>query len=299
MSEPERIDRIPFGGNKRHGLRVVVAALIMTASLMLAAGCGDENERGAVLYTAERSPAIAEARVGIALPADGQVLAGDGGVSPEIEGASGELRSVSVELEVSGFELGAQTRAPRAGRIANSQNGQHVHLIVDNRPYVAVYDTEDVALALPPGPHTLFAFPGRSYHESVKTPGAAVLVNFYVGEASGEFSLEADAPAIIYSRPKGTYSGADARDIMLDFYLSNVELGPGGYTARYTIVGKEDPGRRYTIDVNEWVPAFASGLESGTYSVTLELLDGDGEPVPGEWNRTTREIVVVTGEGGS
>ena len=265
----------------------VVAALIMTASLTLAAGCGEENKRGAVLYTVERSPAIAEARVEITLPADGQVLPSDGGVSPEIEGASGELRSVSVELEVSGFELGAQTRAPRAGRIANSQNGQHIHLIVNNRPYVAVYDTEDVALALPPGPHTLFAFPGRSYHESVKTPGAAALVNFYVGEASGEFSLEADAPAIIYSRPKGTYSGAAARDIMLDFYLINVEIGPGGYTARYT------------IDVNEWVPAFASGLESGTYSVTLELLDGDGEPVPGEWNRTTREIVVVTGEGGS
>ena len=292
MSEPERIDRIPSGGNKRHGLRVVVAALIMTASLMLAAGCGDENERGAVLYTVERSPAIAEVRVDITLPADGQVFPSDGGVSPEIE-------SVSVELEVSGFELGAQTRTPRAGRIANSRNGQHVHLIVDNQPYVAVYDTEDVALALPPGPHTLFAFPGRSYHESVKTPGAAALVNFYVGEASGEFSLDADAPAIIYSRPKGTYSGAAARDIMLDFYLINVEIGPGGYTARYTIVGKEDPDRMYTIDVNEWVPAFASGLESGTYSVTLELLDGDGEPVPGEWNRTTREIVVVTGEGGS
>ena len=271
----------------------VVAALIMTASLMLvAAGCGDENERGAVLYTVERSPAIAEVRVDITLPADGQVFPSDGGVSPEIE-------SVSVELEVSGFELGAQTRIPRAGRIADSRNGQHVHLIVDNRPYMAVYDTEDVALELPPGPHTLFAFPGRSYHESVKTPGAAALVNFYVGEASGEFSLDADAPAIIYSRPKGTYSGAAARDIMLDFYLNNVELGPGGYTARYTIVGKEDPDRRYTIDMNEWVPAFASGLESGTYSVTLELLDGDGETVPGEWNGTTREIVVKTGEGGS
>ncbi len=277
----------------------VAAALIMIASLTLAAGCGEENERGAVLYAVERSPAIAEARVEITLPADGQVLPGDGGDSPGTEGASGELRSVSVGLDVSGFVLGAQTRTPRAGRIADSRNGQHVHLIVDNRPYVAVYDTEDVALELPPGPHTLLAFPGRSYHESVKTPGAAALVNFYVGEASGEFSLEADAPAIVYSRPKGTYSGADARDIMLDFYLINIELGPGGYTARYTIVGKEDPDRMYTIDVNEWVPAFASGLESGTYSVTLELLDGDGEPVPGEWNATTREIVVETGEGGS
>ena len=277
---------------------VVAAALITIASLMLAAGCGDENGRGAVLYTAERSPAIPDARVEITLPAAGQVFPVDRSVPPELEGESGELQSVSVELDVSGFELGARTRTPRADGIADSRNGQHVHLIVDNRPYVAVYGTEaDVALA--PGPHTLFAFPGRSYHESVKTPGAASLVNFHVGEASGEFSLDADAPAIIYSRPKGTYSGADARDIMLDFYLSNVELGPDGYTARYTIVGKEDPDRRYTIDMNEWVPAFASGLESGTYSVTLELLDGDGETVPGEWNSTTREIVVETGEGGN
>lgn len=268
---------------KRSGA-IFIILLAMVFSSFLSAGCGNERERGAVLYTAERSPGIPGARVDIALPADGQVFPGD--------------RSVPVELRVSGFELGAPTDTPRADEIANSQRGQHVHLIVDNRPYTAVYELDDVAVELAPGPHTLFAFAGRSYHESVKTPGAWDFVNFYVGEDSGEFSLDADAPAIVYSRPKGTYSGAAAGEIMLDFYLFNVELGSDGYTARYTIVGKEDPDRRYSIDIDRWVPAFASGLESGTYSVTLELLR-DGEPVGGEWNSTTREIVVMTEEDGN
>lgn len=276
---------------------VFVVLLAAVLSSALAAGCGNEQKRGAVLYVAERSPGIPRARVDIALPADGQVFSQDPGVPPELEGVSAELQSVPVELRVSGFELGARTDAPRADETANSPRGQHVHLIVDNRPYAAVYDLDEVAVAVTPGPHTLFAFAGRSYHESVKTPGASDFVNFYVGEESGEFSLDADAPAIIYSRPKGTYSGAAAREIMLDFYLHNVELGTDGYTARYTIVGKERPDRRYAIDIDRWVPAFASGLRSGTYSVTLELLR-DGEPVGGEWNSTTREIVVVTEEDG-
>lgn len=282
---------------KRRGA-VFIVLLAAVFSSFLSAGCGNERERGAVLYVAERSPGIPGARVEIALPADGQVFPGDQSVPPELEGVSAELRSVPVELRVSGFELGAPTDTPRADEIANSRRGQHVHLIVDNRPYTAVYELDEVAVALAPGPHTLFAFAGRSYHESVKTPGAWDFVNFYVGEASGEFSLDADTPAIVYSRPKGTYSGEDAGEIMLDFYLFNVELGADGYTARYTIVGKEDPDKRYSIDIDRWVPAFASGLESGTYSVTLELLR-DGEPVGGEWNSTTREIVVVTEEDGN
>lgn len=244
---------------------IFIVLLATVLSSFPSAGCGNERERGAVLYVAERSPGIPGARVDIALPADGQVFPGDRSFPPELEGVSAELR-------VSGFELGARTDTPRADEIANSRRGQHVHLIVDNRPYTAVYDLDEVAVALAPGPHTLFAFAGRSYHESVKTSGAGDFVNFYVGDDSGE--------------------------IMLDFYLVNVELGSDGYTARYTIVGKEDPDRRYSIDIDRWVPAFASGLESGTYSVTLELLR-DGEPVGGEWNSTTREIVVVTVDGGN
>lgn len=97
---------------------------------------------------------------------------------------------------------------------------------------------------LEPGVHTLVAFPSRSYHESVKGPGAYAFpgayktydfVNFYVKEKTGAPMLNTDDPAILYSRPKGTYSGDGADRVLLDFYLHNVELGSDGYKAKYTI----------------------------------------------------------------
>ena len=239
-----------------------------------------------VLYTSSRSPQIPFAEALITFPAQEEQF---------------EDADVFVVIEVDNFELGAQTQTPRAAEIANSDKGQHVHLIVDNEQYIAVYNVGDPINIgkVGPGTHSLVAFPSRSYHESVKSPGASSIVNFYVGEPLGVFTLSPDTPSIIYSRPKGTYKGDAAKTIMLDFYLNNVELKPGGNTARYTI-SKKGIGNaideKYTIDLDQWTPAFITGLGSGKYLVTLELLDKNGNLIPGGWNKTTREIEVITEE---
>ena len=239
-----------------------------------------------VLYSGLRSPQLPYAKAMITFPTQEELL---------------EYADVYVVIEAENFELGVETQTPRASEIANSEKGQHVHLIVDNEAYRAVYKQGDPVNIgkLAPGPHTIFAFPSRSYHESVKTPGASSLVNFYVGEAVGEFKLNPKTPSIIYSRPKGTYKGAAAKTIMLDFYLNNIELSQGGNTARYTVERKGMTNvidEKYTIDLNQWTPAFISGLSSGKYLVTLELLDKNGNLIPGGWNKTVREIEVITEE---
>jgi hypothetical protein len=48
------------------------------------------------------------------------------------------------------------------------------------------------------------------------------------------------------------------------------------------------------MTLEEWTPAFVTGLSEGTYDVTLELLDAEGNVVSGEWNSTTREIEVAS-----
>lgn len=253
--------------------------LILGGLLLAGCGGGGEEEGGVEIQQGDRSPAIEGAQARIVSPEEGGVL---------------DSADVEAVVEAENFETGVQTETDRAEEIANSENGQHFHLVLDNEPYMANYEAGepfDIG-SLEPGAHTLIAFPSRSYHESVKSDTSAHLVNFYVEEEEGDFMLEADDPAIIYSRPKGSYSGAGAERIMLDFYLHNVELGSDGYKARYTIREAEAGDEVGSITLTEWAPAFVTGLESGTYEVQLQLLDENDEVVDGEFNDTTREITV-------
>jgi len=241
----------------------------------------EKQDRSSVhIDVEERSPEISGAKVTITSPGQGSILQKD--------------KDVYVSLKVRNFEMGAQTDTARAGEIANSDKGQHVHVIVDNQPYMAFYeDGKSVDIGkLDPGPHSIIAFPSRSYHESVKSSGASNVLNFYVGEGSGEFRLTGDTPSIIYSRPKGEYKGKDIKKVMLDFYLNNVELSSDGYKARYTITSKNSDDK-YSITMTEWKPAFIYNLPPGEYTVKLELIDKDGNPVPGGYNTTERDISVA------
>ena len=260
------------------------SSFVLLFGLLLLVGCGNGEDGGddVQIEKGERSSTIEGAAARITAPTDSAVV---------------DSASVDVTIEAENFETGVQTETDRAEEIANSGNGQHFHVILDNEPYKANYEagTPFDLGNLDPGAHTVVAFPSRSYHESVKGREAHDLVNFYVQEESGEVMLGDREPAIVYSRPKGTYSGADAERIMLDFYLHNVELSDDGYKARYTI--SDDGGAEVaTTTLTEWTPAFVTGLSSGSYEVNLQLIGDDGEVVPGPFNDTTREITVETGE---
>ena len=264
-----------------------LALLLPLALAVFLVGCGGgETDPGVTITPGERSPAIEGAAASFASPEDGVVV---------------DDPNVSVVVNVENFEAGVQTETPRAEEIANSGNGQHTHVIVDNEPYLANYtpgEPFDIG-TLEPGAHSLVTFPSRSYHEAVKNEGAHDILNVYVGEETGAFPLDPSQPTIIYSRPKGTYSGAGAERIMLDFYLHNVSLSADGYKARYTVQAADaaaDAEPLASITLTEWTPAFITGLESGNYIFRLELVDADGNVVPGTFNTTEREITVERGE---
>lgn len=242
-----------------------------------------EKVSAVVIEKGERSSAIAGAKVFIRWPEQGSVL---------------EDADIYIVLETEKFILGNQTENTRADEISNSINGQHIHLIIDNKPYKAIYQSGDPVNIgrLSPGPHTIYVFPSRSYHESVKEPGASDMLNFYVESDEGNFELDKNTPAIFYSRPKGEYKGLAAKKIMLDFYLHNLQLSPGAFNVKYTVTKVEKDGTlsdKYEILLDEWKPAFINNLPEGRYKVKIELVDPSGNFVSGvTYNGTEREITV-------
>ena len=237
------------------------------------------KEPKVTIEVGERSPAFPGAKARFTSLEEGDVL---------------DDNNVSVVVDVENYELGIQTETPRAKEIANSAKGQHVHIILDNDPYFADYETGvpfDIGV-LDEGPHTLVVFPSRSYHESVKSKNSVDIVNFYVGKKEGEFMLDESKPTVIYSRPKGKYKGKDAEKIMLDFYIINIKPSDG-YQVKYTIRKNEPDAVEHSITMKEWKPAFVTGLTSGEYIITLQLLDKDGNLVEGPFNNTQRAVTVV------
>lgn len=177
----------------------------------------------------------------------------------------------------------------------SESSGQHVHVILDDQAYLADYSPAgSVAFEtdqLSRGTHTLTVFLSRPMHLALKNHEASARVRFHVGEPSADAAAwDLTAPTLIYSRPKGQYTRGDggAANIMLDFYLFNAIIGSGQYAVRATVDG-DAPGL-----LDAWWPSIVlTDPAPGEHSVRLELVDSEGNSVPGLSNDVTRTIVIV------
>lgn len=195
--------------------------------------------------------------------------------------------AVAFNYQITNFQLTKMSGGPHMAEMANSMKGQHIHNIVDDLPYSAHYDTK-FTKDIPDGQHVVLSFLSRSYHESLKHRGAYDLRIINVGSATPPTTpiLDVKAPNLFYSRPKDTYAGADAKRIMLDFFLVNTTLEPGGNRVRATINGTE-------FMLTRWMPYQMEGLPAGENTVKLELIDGAGALIPGPYNSVTRKFTVA------
>jgi hypothetical protein len=176
----------------------------------------------------------------------------------------------------------------------------HVHLILDGKPYKPLFDLKaPVKLsdlpggdALAEGQHILVAFPSRANHESVKTPNAVAINEFWIGK-KGPKSQDVGKAMVIYSRPKGEYKGDMANHLIVDFQLANDKLAPGGDHVHISVTGPGIDGEK-SADASQFgAPFYLDNLVDGSYTVKLDLLGADGKNVPGSWNSTTRTITVA------
>lgn len=197
-----------------------------------------------------------------------------------------EPGNVQFSYDVTNYELKAQTSDADQKNCANSADGQHIHLILNNQPYTAHYEPT-FEQEIQPGHYVALSFLSRSYHESIKTPEAFVIRQFTVGDASDE-EVDLSGPNLFYSRPKGTYTGDDTKKILLDFYLINTDLSPDGNRVRATINGHE-------FILSDWVPYFVEGLPMGENEFVIELIDSEGNLIDSPFNRIERTITLEEG----
>jgi hypothetical protein len=179
------------------------------------------------------------------------------------------------------YKLGLQTPDAGSRGCANSSQGQHIHLIVDNEPYAARYESE-FEYDITDGEHYILAFLSRSYHESLKTREAAVAVKAQIKDKGIVQASPASGPMLFYSRPKGTYEGDDTGKLLLDYYLVNPDPG---HTVQATINGE-------VHKLATWQPYTVEGLPAGENEITLTLLDASGSVVNAPLNPVTRKFVL-------
>lgn len=186
------------------------------------------------------------------------------------------------------YKLGTQSSDVEVKMCANSGKGQHIHLIVDNAPYAAKY-TSNFEHKIEDGDHYLLAFLSRSYHESIKTNAAHTAQAITVKNNSITSSEDVTSPMLFYSRPKGTYVGKDTKNLMLDFYLSNINLSADGYKVKADINGEE-----HIFD--KWQPYYLDGLPYGENTIQLTLIDKDGKAVDAPLNPVSRTFTLKKDE---
>lgn len=202
--------------------------------------------------------------------------------SPE---ASANLKSgdVTFNYVIKNYQLKKQTPNPVCNNCNNSKDGQHIHLILNNEPYIAIYDTS-YKHNLKDGRYIALSFLSRSYHESLKHYGVYDLRQFTVGKSKDK-PADLTKPLLFYSRPKGEYEGEFTKNILLDFYILNSELSKEGKRVRATINGKE-------FIITKWQPYIIQGLPMGESTIKLELIDEDGKLVESPLNSVERKITL-------
>ncbi len=210
--------------------------------------------------------------------------------SMKTEPAGPDSVKLNVEFDVQNYKLGDQTSDAAAKGCNNSKQGQHIHFVMDNKPYAALYEPKHSITLAKNSEHWLMTFLSRSYHEAVKTPAAYVLTHFKVDEKGNVQKMEVPkTPMLFYSRPKGEYLGDDTKKVLLDWYLVNTTLSPEGNKIKATVNGKE-------FTLTDWTAHFIENAPMGDLNIKLELVDKDGKAIAGQYNVSERTVKLAQSE---
>lgn len=272
-------------------------SLALSATVLLFAASCQQNGQSEEGKTADTTAKTTEA----AAPAPIELVAV--GNSPEFPDAKLDIQSVtsaaqgtdsakvSFAFAVKNYELKSQTADTGSKVCNNSAQGQHIHFILDNQPYKALYEPKNEATVAKNSEHYLMAFLSRSYHESLKNKGAAVLYHFKIDDKGNLKKLDdPKTPMLFYSRPKGDYIGKDTKNVLLDFYVWNAELSAGGYKVKADVKSLDVTGHDKSFVIDAWKSNFLTNLGMGKTSVMLTLVDKDGKAVDGPMTSATRVI---------
>lgn len=257
--------------------------------MLLSASCTESEE--ATEETVLKQAAIEMEAVGNSPDfKDATIAIGDVKATPD-----GDNVKLSFTFDVKNYELMNQTSDAETKMCANSDKGQHIHFILDNEPYAALYEPKHEVSVPKDSEHYLLVFLSRSYHESVKSEGASQVLHFKVDE-NGKYQKLDDptSPMVFYSRPKGDYIGqANTDKLLFDFFLWNTEISDGGNSVLAAIKAN---GVDTTMVINEWQSYFLHNVPIGNPEITLSLVDADGNAIEGPMTKVTRQFTTALDE---
>ncbi len=199
-----------------------------------------------------------------------------------------DSNKMNIDYTVTNYELGKQTEMTGVKTCANSAKGQHIHNIIDNEPYTAIYDPKATVKTGTDGMHYMLSFLSRSYHESIKHKNAYVLTTVITGKSryTARYAKpDLSKPMLFYSRPKGEYKNSETDAVLLDFYLVNCDLSKTGYSVLAEINGTK-------FKLTKWCGYFMEGLPMGENTVKLTLLDIDGKQVNSPFSSAERKFTL-------
>lgn len=229
---------------------------------------------------------------------------------PELYITSPKMDQVLDLAKDQDVEVAFDLRNYSIGKVDAGGNGQHLHLIVDNEPYEAIYDASKAVplkkALMTEGTHVVRAFPsagpkddkGAVEHESRKNAGAFAWVRFHVKMKGGALAdFDGKAPLLTYSRPKGDYvvGTPNHTRFLVDFYVNNATLGVGDDMVKVTLDGAPLAvvDGKTAGELTAWTRYFAATSPPvGEHTLVLDLVDRDGKPVAGPFNHTERKFTV-------
>lgn len=212
----------------------------------------------------------------------------DATITQSVDGTIEQLdnNTININYTTTNYELGKQTDTTSLKNCANSAKGQHIHCIIDNEPYTALYEKTATLKTLDDGQHVVLSFLSRSYHESIKNKNAYAITSVITGKSryvARYAAPDLDKPMLFFSRPKGEYKGGETDAVLLDFYLVNCDLSDNGYKVKAEINGTE-------FILTKWSGYFMEGLPLGDNTVKLTLLDKDNKEVDSRFSSSERKF---------
>ncbi|MFK7000135.1 hypothetical protein V3470_01035 [Flavobacterium oreochromis] len=185
-------------------------------------------------------------------------------------------KSGEFSFSFNNYQLGISTPDQATVNLPFSPMGQHLHLIIDDTPYIGV-PSNPFKYNLTDGEHTIVIAAGRSYHEIYKNSEAIITTKSMImnGEETSRINIS-NQTDIFSSRPRGSYSIADAKRLLIDYILTEatkVNLDAKKFIVRITL--------NQTPFLNEkWVPKVLEGLtRTGTHKLTLDLYDVENKKI--------------------
>lgn len=267
----------------------VLALALCSLGFCAEIGQGKANPSDIRIVPVRPTPQPDNVELTLTFPREGQVLNWGG--------------NVQIQAQLQGFPVGTNSDFDRAKEIYNDPNGQSLLIFIDDYHPIEIYKsfvdaldpnnlyynvtlTTKLPFFLSEGMHVIRAFPDRSYGESLKGPGTYAARIFYVGKEKNNLDVDLQGPYITYNEPLQTLRYSAKKPLLLDFYISNVQLSRDGYKVRVLI---DDTVER---TLTQWVPYYIYGLNSGKHTIQLELIDEKNERVPGLFNKIKRVIQV-------